>query len=79
MARLRVAISRGRSELKRLRRAVMPLLPMVLAVLVVIDAVTAFQTWRIGRGAFKVVHVLAWLFIGYMLYETNTHIPIDDK
>ena len=79
MARLRVAISRGRSELKRLWRAVMPLLPMVLAVLVVIDAVTAFQTWRIGRGAFKVVRVLAWLFIGYMLYETNTRIPLDDK
>ena len=54
MARLREAISRGRSELQRLLRAVMLLLPMVVAVVVVIDAVTAF----LGRGAFKIVRVL---------------------
>ena len=44
-----------------------------------IDAVTAFQTDRMGRGAFKVVSVLVWLFIAYMLYETNKRIPTDDK
>ncbi len=57
----------------------MPILPVVLAVLAVIDAVTAFQTGRVGRGAFKVVSVLVWLFIAYMLYETSKRIPSDDR
>ncbi|WP_309669802.1 hypothetical protein [Gemmatimonas sp.] len=65
--------------MKRLFRTLMPLLPIGLAVLAIIDAVTAFQTQRIGRGAFKVVSVLVWLFIAYMLYETNKRIPADEK
>ena len=65
--------------MKRVFRAIMPLLPTALAVLAVIDAVTAFQSGRIGRGAFNVVSVLVWLFIAYMLYETNKRIPTDDK
>ncbi len=65
--------------MKRLFRALMPLLPIGLAVLAVIDAVTAFQSERMGRGAFKVVSVLVWLFIAYMLFETNKRIPTDDK
>jgi hypothetical protein len=65
--------------MKRLFRALMPILPIGLAVLAVIDAVTAFQTERMGRGAFKVVSVLVWLFIAYMLYETNKRIPSDEK
>jgi hypothetical protein len=58
---------------------IMPILPAALAVIAVIDAVTAFQGGRIGRGAFNVVSVLVWLFIAYMLYETNKRIPTDDK
>lgn len=65
--------------MKQLFRAIMPLLPMALAVLAVIDATTAFQTGRAGWGAFKVVSVLVWLFIAYMLYATNTRIPTNDK
>lgn len=65
--------------MKRLFRALMPLLPIGLAVLAAIDAVTAFQSERMGRGAFKVVSVLVWLFIAYMLFETNKRIPTDDK
>ena len=60
-------------------RTMMPLLPAALAVLAVIDAFTAFQGGRIGRGAFKVFSSLMWLFIAYMLYETNKRIPTDDK
>jgi len=63
----------------RLLRAGMPLLPIVMSVLAVIDAATAFQTGRTGRGAFKVVSVLVWLFVAYMLYETNKRIPADDS
>lgn len=65
--------------MKRLLRAAMPLLPMVLSVLALIEAVSAFQGGRTGRGAFKVVSVLVWLFVAYMLYETNKRIPTDDK
>lgn len=65
--------------MKRLFRAIMPLLPIGLAVLAVIEAVTAFQTERVGRGAFKVVSVVLWLFIAYMLYATNKRIPSGDK
>lgn len=65
--------------MKRVFRALMPLLPIGLAVLAVMDAVTAFQSDRMGRGAFKVVSVLVWLFIAYMLYETNKRIPTDEK
>jgi len=50
-----------------------------MSVLAVIDAVTAFQAGRTGRGASKVFSVLVWLFIAYMLYETNKRIPTDDK
>ena len=65
--------------MKRVFRTIMPLLPTALAVLAVIDAVTAFQNGRIGRGAFKVFSSLMWLFLAYMLYETNKRIPTDDK
>ena len=65
--------------MKQWFRAIMPVLPVALAVLAVIDATTAFQTGRAGRGAFKVVSVLVWLFIAYMLYATNKRIPRDDK
>ncbi|QJR35007.1 hypothetical protein [Gemmatimonas groenlandica] len=65
--------------MKRLFRTLMPLLPIGLAILAGIDAVTAFQTERTGRGAFKVLSVLVWLFIAYMLYETNKRIPTDEK
>lgn len=65
--------------MKRVFRALMPLLPIGLAVLAVMDAVTAFQSERMGRGAFKVVSVLVWLFIAFMLYETNKRIPTDEK
>jgi len=65
--------------MKRVFRTIMPLLPAALAVLAVIDGVTAFQSGRIGRGAFKVLSFLVWLFIAYMLYETNKRIPTDDK
>ena len=63
----------------RVFRTIMPLLPAALAVLSVIDAFTAFQGDRIGRGAFKVFSSLMWLFIAYMLYATNKRIPTDDK
>ena len=65
--------------MKRLFRAIMPLLPMVLSVLAAIDAVMAFQTGHSGRGAFKVGTALVWLFIAYMLYAMNKRIPSDDK
>lgn len=65
--------------MKRLFRAIMPLVPMVLSVLAAIDAVMAFQTGRIGRGAFKMGAALVWLFIAYMLYAMNKRIPSDDK
>ena len=65
--------------MKQLFRTIMPLLPMVLSVLAAIDAVMAFQTGHIGRGAFKVGTALVWLFIAYMLYAMNKRIPNDDK
>ena len=65
--------------MKRLFRAIMPLVPMVLSVLAAIDAVMAFQTGRIGRSAFKVGTALVWLFIAYMLYAMNKRIPNDVK
>ncbi len=64
--------------MKRLFRAAMPILPLVMSVLAGVDAVAAFQTGRTGRGAFKIVSVLVWLFVAYMLYETNKRIPTDD-
>ena len=63
----------------RVFRTIMPLLPAALAVLAGIDAFTAFQGGRIGRGAFKVFSSLVWLFIAYIMYETNTRIPTDDN
>ena len=63
----------------RVFRTIIPFLPAALAVLAVIDALTAFQSGRIGRGAFKVFSSLVWLFIAYMLFETNKRIPTDGK
>ncbi len=57
----------------------MPLLPLVLSALAVMDAATAFHAGRTGRGAFKVVSVLVWLFVAYMLYETNKRIQTGDQ
>ena len=57
----------------------MPIVPLALVVLAAIDAVTAFESGRLGRGAFKAISGLVWLFIAYMLYETNKRIPTDDQ
>jgi lipopolysaccharide export LptBFGC system permease protein LptF len=64
-------------RISRWIRKCVPILPLAMSVLALIDAVAAFDSGRLGRGAFKAFSGVAWLFIAYMAYESYKRVLTD--